>query len=115
MDKKKEKIKAAVNIVASMPASNIRKNMPGLQQMLGNLSDTVMVKLDLPHCKYHPMLDIGVDPTTGQGYIQTEMNRNGSSYRSPISNAYVPEVTKEVYYPSIALREFEEKANNLFQ
>lgn len=49
MDKKKEKIKAAVNIVAGMPASQIRKNMPGLQAMLGNLSDTVMLKLDLPH------------------------------------------------------------------
>lgn len=46
------------------------------------------------------------------------MNKTNESYRSPHSNQYYPPLqssVREPYYPSSALREFEEKANKLFE
>lgn len=54
------------------------------------------------------------DPQTSSAFIKTEFNRDGSSYRSPYSNVYVPQQA-DAYFPSEPMRNFEKKCNLLFQ
>lgn len=50
------------------------------------------------------------DPQTSSAFIKTEFNRDGSSYRSPYSNVYVPQQA-DAYFPSEPMRNFEKKCN----
>ena len=59
-------------------------------------------------------LELAIDEKTGNKFICSEFNRDGDSFRSPISNTYHPEIDDAIY-PSDYLRGYEEKANILFE
>lgn len=57
--------------------------------------------------------DLEVESSDPQGpFLKTEFNRDGDSYRSPLSNKYFP--SAEGYVPHGELRRIEEVGNVLF-
>lgn len=49
MDKKKEKLKAATNLMAVLPPSQIRSNIIGVMALAPALQESIMEKVDMPH------------------------------------------------------------------
>jgi capping protein beta len=83
----------------------------GIYSLAGGveLAPSVRSKLDFP-------LQLAEDTDKKKKFIVCEINRSGTSYRSPWSNKYFPPLPDEtVGLPSEKTRKLEEEANELFE
>lgn len=103
MDKQ---MNAALNIMRRMPPSKIELNLSGLVNLVPELTDELLQRVDQP-------LQAAKDPKNGKHYLLSDYNRDADSYRSPWSNEYHPALT-DGFRPSPKLRVLEEKANAVF-
>lgn len=101
-----EKINAALNIMRRMPPSKIEFNLSGLVNLMPELTDDLLQRVDQP-------LETAKDPKNGKMYLLCDYNRDGDSYRSPWSNEYEPPID-DGFKPSAKLRQLEEKCNLVF-
>jgi capping protein beta len=117
MEDKKEKIIATIDILRRLPPSKIEQNVAAVTNLIPDLADEILQKVDQP-------LKLGVDTKENVEYLLSEFNRDGDSYRystcfestrsrSPHSNQYFPAM-EEGLRPKEATREFEMKANRMF-
>ena len=63
-------VNACLNIMRRMPPSKIDMNLSGLLNLLPELTDDLLQRVDQP-------LQIGVDEVTNKKYIQCDYNRDG--------------------------------------
>ncbi len=104
-----------IQIIRKLPPSNLKKNIngnfyiiKGLTNLIyedDNLLNEFLQKIDQP-------LEIMEDEYGA--YIKSEFNRDGNSFRSPISNNYTPEMTDGIL-PSQEIRDLSIKFNKIFQ
>lgn len=106
-----------MNILRRNPPSDVEENLAGLCHLLGDhrpeLTEELLQRVDTP-------LSVAVDPTAdGRPFLKCDHNRDGSSYRSPWSNAYFPSSGVDAndddrLRPSPRLRDLEVQANEVF-
>lgn len=106
------KIKSCLSIVRTLPISKYKKTVDGITNLIyddDELLNEFLQKIDQPAeiCK----LD-----KNGE-FLTCEFNRDGDSYRSPISNLYipVPEDSDQLRLPSPKLRDMEISMNKIFR
>lgn len=97
---------SALNIMRRMPPSKIVFNLSGLLNLMPELTDELLQRVDQP-------LQTGTDTESGKAYLLCDYNRDGDSYRSPWSNEYEPAI-EDGFKPSARLRLLEEKCNLVF-
>ena len=103
-------IKECIQLNQLMPIMDIDKNIDAISSAIYDNDDLLnefLQKVDnrTKVCKDDP-----------KGYfIMCEQNRDGDSYRSPISNRYFPQPEEDAKYPSSELRALEEKINKMFK
>mmetsp|Transcript_23551 Transcript_23551/g.37511 ORF Transcript_23551/g.37511 Transcript_23551/m.37511 type:complete len:280 (+) Transcript_23551:112-951(+) len=103
MDKQ---MNSALNIMRRMPPSKIEFNLSGLVNLVPELTDELLQRVDQP-------LQTAKDPENGKMYLLCDYNRDGDSFRSPWSNTYQPTID-DGFKPSAKLRVLEEKCNAVF-
>jgi capping protein beta len=99
-------INSCLNIMRRMPPSKIEMNLSGLLNLLPELTDDLLQRVDQP-------LQIGIDETNNKKFIKCDYNRDGDSYRSPWSNQFFPDI-EDGFMPPDSLREQELSANRVF-
>ncbi len=99
-------LNSALNIMRRMPPSRIEFNLSGLVNLVPELTDELLQRVDQP-------LQTAKDEETGKQYLLCDYNRDGDSYRSPWSNEYEPPID-DGFKPSAKLRVLEEKCNAVF-
>lgn len=100
------RVNAALNIMRRMPPSKIEFNLSGLLNLMPDLTDELLQRVDQP-------LQAATDPSNGKQFLMCDYNRDGDSYRSPWSNEYDPPID-DGFRPSEKLRTLEQKANAVF-
>lgn len=108
-------ISDCIHIMRKLPPSNLKKNINGIFFIIKGLTNLIyeddnllnefLQKIDQP-------LEIMEDEYGT--FIKSEFNRDGNSFRSPISNIYKPELTDGLM-PSQEIRHLEIKFNKIFQ
>ena len=99
-------VNSCLNIMRRMPPSDIEINLSGLLNLLPELTDDLLQRVDQP-------LQIGIDEKNQRKYIKCDYNRDGDSYRSPWSNEFFPPID-DGFKPPDNLRELELQANQVF-
>jgi capping protein beta len=102
-------IKECIQLNQLMPIIDIDKNIDAISSVIYDNDDLLnefLQKVDnrTKVCKEDPKGE----------FIMCEQNRDGDSYRSPISNNYFPP-TDDAKYPSEPLRKLEETLNKMFK
>ena len=92
-------LEGAVNLVSMMPPSRLKKNLVGLVKIAPEIEDNLYEKVLLPMGKFL-FLKKEIEETESGSFLHTELNRDGDSYRSPISNVYYPKNDEEAYFPT---------------
>ena len=101
-------------LLRTLPVKDAASNRSNLQTLIGSadVSSSVKSRLDFP-------LILLEDPDSkNKKYFACELNRFGSSYRSPWSNKFYPPIKPEDVesaVPSEKLRALEVEANELFE
>ena len=106
MTSEHQQLHAALNLMRRMPPSSTETNLTGLVNLLPDLTDDLLQRIDQP-------LKVALDKNTGKHYVLCDYNRDGDSYRSPWSNKYVPEIS-DGFTPSSKLRTLEVEVNQIF-
>ena len=103
-----EILTSGLTLMRRMPPALTEKSLAGLSKLIEDeeVLDQVYQRVDKP-------LNVGQCQTTGGQFILCEFNKDGESYRSPLSNLYQPPIEQEVVL-SEALRKLEVKANEIF-
>lgn len=103
-----EQLNACLNIMRRMPPSKIDMNLSGLINLLPELTDDLLQRVDKP-------LELEVDTKSpgNKKFIKCDYNRDGDSYRSPWSNEFFPPI-EDGFMPPDNLRELEIQANEVF-
>lgn len=102
----KQKIQNCVQLVRKLPYSNIDDNIVAISNLVYEDDDLLN--------EFLQKVDSRIEICKEEGeFLQCEHNRDGDSYRSPITNKYYPEV-EDGRYPSKSLRELEVKLNKAF-
>ena len=102
-------IKECIQLNQLMPVIDIDKNIEAISSVIYENDDLLNEFLQ----KVDNRTKICKDDPKGE-FIICEQNRDGDSYRSPISNQYFPP-TEDGKYPCAPLRELEEKLNKMFK
>jgi len=105
MDKQRERLNSALNLMRRMPPSLAENSLAGLLDVAPEISDELLTRIDQP-------LQVETNPKTGKKCILCEFNRDGDSHRDHNSNEYFPEF--QGFTPNRFLRNMEELANKLF-
>lgn len=63
-----------MNLMRRMPPFSIENSLVGLIEMVPELTDELLTKVDQP-------LKVEKDPKTGKNYVLCDYNRDGDSYR----------------------------------
>jgi capping protein beta len=92
-----------------MPIIDIDKNIDAISSVIYDNDDLLNEFLQ----KVDNRTKVCMDDPKGE-FIMCEQNRDGDSYRSPISNTYFPP-TEDAKYPSEPLRKLEETLNKMFK
>jgi capping protein beta len=92
-----------------MPIIDIDKNIDAISSVIYDNDDLLNEFLQ----KVDNRTKVCKDDPKGE-FIMCEQNRDGDSYRSPISNQYFPP-TDDAKYPSAPLRQLEETLNKMFK
>lgn len=87
--------------------TKISQNVNALVHLVPELEEEILQRVDQP-------LEMQKDDASGKLFIKSEYNRDGDSHRSPWSNKYFPAL-EDALFPSEQMREFEIKANFLFE
>ena len=104
-------IKECIQLNQILPISNIDKNIDAISAAIYENDDLLNEFLQ----KIDNRTEISNDDSEGP-FIKCEQNRDGDSYRSPISNKYFPQPEDgEGKFPSPDLRKLEEKLNKQFK
>lgn len=102
-------IKDVITLIKFLPVNQMDKNIDAISSAIYDYDDL--------HNEFLQKVDhrtrISNDDPKGE-FICCEHNRDGDSYRSPISNTYYPP-QDDARYPSKSLRSLEEKLNTIFQ
>ena len=101
-------IKECIQLNQLMPIIDIDKNIDAISSVIYENDDLLNEFLQ----KVDNRTKVCKDDPKGE-FIMCEQNRDGDSYRSPISNKYFPPTDGK--YPSAPLRELEEKLNKMFK
>lgn len=101
-------IKECIQLNQILPVSQIDSNIDAISTVIYENDDLLNEFLQ----KVDNRTQISNDDPKGE-FIKCEQNRDGDSYRSPISNQYFPP-TDDAKYPSKPLRDLEEKLNKMF-
>lgn len=96
----------ALDLMRRLPPQQIEKNLIDLIDLVPALCEDLLSSVDQP-------LKIAKDKETGRDYLLCDYNRDGDSYRSPISNTYDPPL-EDGSMPSERLRKLEIEANHAF-
>jgi capping protein beta len=99
------KLESCIKIIKKLPVSQIDKNITAISTLIyddDDLLDNFLQKVDNRQnfCQEHC-------------FIKSEYNRDGDSYRSPITNKYYPPM-EDGRMPSKDLRSLEESLNKIF-
>lgn len=101
-------IKECILLNQLLPISQIDKNIDAISTVIYENDDLLNEFLQ----KVDNRTTVSQEDPKGD-FIKCEQNRDGDSYRSPISNQYFPP-TDDGKYPSPKLRDLEEKLNKMF-
>jgi capping protein beta len=103
-----EILTSSLTLMRRLPPALSDKSLAGLNRLIDNpeVVDQVCQRVDKP-------LKISQCLQTGGDFILCEYNRDGRSYRCPISNQYQP-ATSEAFPLRDPLRRLEVKANEVF-
>lgn len=101
-------IKECIQLNQILPVSQIDSNIDAISNVIYENDDLLNEFLQ----KVDNRTQISNDDPKGE-FIKCEQNREGDSYRSPISNQYFPPI-EDAKYPSKPLRDLEEKLNKMF-
>ena len=93
-----------------LPISSIDKNIDAISAVI--YDNDVLLNEFLQ--KVDNRTEISNEDSEGP-FIKCEQNRDGDSYRSPITNKYFPAPEEEGKFPSQNLRKLEEKLNKMFK
>jgi capping protein beta len=96
---------AARNLVRHCDPKNVEDRVFETIKLNRDVMDDVLAQVDTP-------LKVGTD-SSGNQYILCDYNRDGDSYRSPFTNAFLPAIPKPQQLPD-ALREIEVMGNRGF-
>lgn len=102
-------IKECIQLNQLMPIIDIDKNIDAISSVIYDNDDLLNEFLQ----KVDNRTKVCKDDPKGE-FIMCEQNRDGDSYRSPISNKYFPP-TDDAKYPSAPLRQLEETLNKMFK
>ena len=102
-------IKECIQLNQLMPIIDIDKNIDAISSVIYENDDLLNEFLQ----KVDNRTKICKDDPKGE-FIMCEQNRDGDSYRSPISNKYFPP-TDDAKYPCAKLRALEELLNKMFK
>ena len=102
-------IKECIQLNQLMPIMDIDKNIDAISSVIYENDDLLNEFLQ----KVDNRTKICKDDPKGE-FIMCEQNRDGDSYRSPISNKYFPPAD-DAKYPSAPLRKLEELLNKMFK
>ena len=103
-------IKECIQLNQLMPIIDIDKNIDAISSVIYENDDLLNEFLQ----KVDNRTKVCKDDPKGE-FIMCEQNRDGDSYRSPISNKYFPPSDDGAKYPSAPLRDLEEKLNKMFK
>lgn len=101
-----EQLDCALDLMRRLPPGQVEDNLAGLLDLVPHLTEELLADVDQP-------LKVAHDPVSRRDYLLCDYNRDSDSYRSPWSNKYDPPLDDGTV-PSDKLREFEIKANNVF-
>ena len=102
-------IKECIQLNQLMPIIDIDKNIDAISSVIYENDDLLNEFLQ----KVDNRTKICKDDPKGE-FIMCEQNRDGDSYRSPISNKYYPPTT-DAKFPCAQLRSLEELLNKMFK
>ena len=102
-------IKECIQLNQLMPIIDIDKNIDAISSVIYENDDLLNEFLQ----KVDNRTKVCKDDPKGE-FIMCEQNRDGDSYRSPISNKYFP-ATDDAKYPCSQLRALEELLNKMFK
>ena len=102
-------IKECIQINQLMPIIDIDKNIDAISSVIYDNDDLLNEFLQ----KVDNRTKVCTDDPKGE-FIMCEQNRDGDSYRSPLSNQYFP-ATEDGKLPSEPLRKLEELLNKMFK
>ncbi len=102
-------IKECIQLNQLMPIIDIDKNIDAISSVIYENDDLLNEFLQ----KVDNRTKVCKDDPKGE-FIMCEQNRDGDSYRSPISNKYFPP-TDDAKYPCAQLRNLEELLNKMFK
>ena len=102
-------IKECIQLNQLLPIIDIDKNIDAISSVIYDNDDLLNEFLQ----KVDNRTKVCTDDPKGE-FIMCEQNRDGDSYRSPISNTYYPP-TEDAKYPSDPLRKLEETLNKMFK
>ena len=104
----KLKINDCIQLIRKLPVSKIDDNITAISNLIYDDDDLLNEYLQ----KVDNRIEICQEDMMGE-FLKCEYNRDGDSYRSPITNKYLP-ATEDAKYPSKELRELEIKLNKIF-
>jgi capping protein beta len=102
----KTKLQECVSLLKKLPISKFDDTITALSNLIYEEDD--LLNEFLQKCDNRIEIHKGEDE-----FIKSEYNRDGDSYRSPISNKYYPH-SEDAVYPSSEYKEFELKLNKMF-
>ena len=102
-------IKECIQLNQLMPIIDIDKNIDAISSVIYENDDLLNEFLQ----KVDNRTKVCKDDVKGE-FIMCEQNRDGDSYRSPISNKYYPPTT-DAKFPCAQLRSLEELLNKMFK
>ena len=102
-------IKECIQLNQLMPIIDIDKNIDAISSVIYENDDLLNEFLQ----KVDNRTKVCKDDPKGE-FVMCEQNRDGDSYRSPISNKYFPP-TDDAKYPCAQLRALEELLNKMFK
>jgi capping protein beta len=97
---------AARDIVRHSDPKDVEDRVYEVIKLNPAVTDDILAQVDIP-------LKVGTD-AQGNQYVLCDYNRDGDSYRSPFTNAYLPAIPKPALLPD-DLREIEAMANHGFR
>lgn len=104
----KRKLESCIQLIRKLAPSKLEQNINAISNIIyddDELLNAFLQKIDTP-------ISVCSDDIHGD-FLKCEYNRDGDSYRSPLSNKYFPPI-EEGKYPMKDLRELEIKLNKMF-
>ena len=99
-------VDALLDLLRRLPPTRVEENVNTLCDISPDFADDILGNVDQP-------LKVLRDEASGKDFLGCDYNRDGDSFRSPWSGAYLPEAVPGPT-PSPALRQLEQTLNSAF-